>query len=66
MAGTYLHGFFEQPAAQQAILRWAGLVEAEGLDYAALRERDLERLADLVEAHMDTEKLRLLCGLSYA
>lgn len=66
VAGTYLHGFFEQPAAQQAILRWAGLVEAEGLDYAALRERDLERLADLVEAHMDTEKLRLLCGLSHA
>ncbi|MEH6565333.1 MAG: cobyric acid synthase [Halopseudomonas sp.] len=64
VAGCYLHGLFEQPAAQQAILRWAGLTQAEGLDYAALRERDLERLADLVEAHLDTAMLRRLCGLN--
>jgi adenosylcobyric acid synthase len=28
-----------------------------------LRERDLERLADLVEEHLDTETLRELCGV---
>ncbi len=66
VAGTYLHGFFEQSATQQAVLRWAGLARAEGMDYAALRERDLERMADLVEAHLDTAQLRLLCGINDA
>ena len=66
VAGTYLHGFFEQSATQQAVLRWAGLARAKGMDYAALRERDLERLADLVEAHLDTAQLRLLCGINDA
>jgi len=33
------------------------------VDYQALRERDIERLADQVELHLDTEKLRALCGL---
>ncbi|HBX54931.1 cobyric acid synthase [Pseudomonas sp. UBA2684] len=61
--GTYLHGLFETPQACSALLRWAGLCEVQQVDYHALRERDIERLADLVEAHLDTEKLRTLCGL---
>ena len=60
---TYLHGLFEQPEACSALLRWAGLGEVQAVDYHALRERDIERLADLVEAHLDTAKLRALCGL---
>ena len=61
--GTYLHGLFETPQACSALLRWAGLERVEQVDYHALRERDIERLADLVEAHLDTGKLRALCGL---
>lgn len=61
--GTYLHGLFESPAACVALLRWAGLGEVQQLDYHALRERDIERLADQVEAHLDTQKLKSLCGL---
>ncbi|MDP3846749.1 MAG: cobyric acid synthase [Pseudomonas sp.] len=61
--GTYLHGLFETPAACSALLRWAGVAEVQEFDYHGLRERDIERLADLVEAHMDTAKLRELCGL---
>lgn len=61
--GTYLHGLFEAPAACSALLRWAGLREVQAVDYHALRERDIERLADLVERHLDTEHLRQLCGL---
>lgn len=61
--GTYLHGLFESPAASVALLRWAGLAEPQQLDYHALRERDLERLADLVEHHLDTGRLRALCEL---
>ena len=63
--GTYLHGLFETPTACSALLRWAGLAEVQSFDYHGLRERDIERLADLVEAHMDTDKLRELCGLNH-
>ena len=63
MLGTYLHGLFEGSEACSALLRWAGLRDAQTVDYHALRERDIERLADLVEAHLDTQKLRTLCGL---
>ncbi|MGV8844724.1 MAG: cobyric acid synthase [Pseudomonas sp.] len=61
--GSYLHGLFESSAACSAVLRWAGLREVQEVDYHALRERDIERLADMVEAHLDTQKLRELCGL---
>ena len=61
--GTYLHGLFETPEACQALLGWAGLNEAQRVDYHALRERDIERLADMVEAHLDTAGLKSLCGL---
>ncbi|ROL66402.1 cobyric acid synthase [Pseudomonas vranovensis] len=61
---TYLHGLFEAPHCCAALLRWAGLQEVEQIDYHALRERDIERLADLVEQHLDTARLRQLCGLN--
>jgi adenosylcobyric acid synthase len=61
--GTYLHGLFESPAACSALLRWAGLQDVQEVDYHALRERDIERLADLVQNHLDLPLLRNLCGL---
>jgi adenosylcobyric acid synthase len=61
--GTYLHGLFESPPACAALLRWAGLENVQHVDYHALRERDIERLADLVENHLDGALLRTLCGL---
>lgn len=61
--GTYLHGLFETPAACSALLRWAGLEDVQEVDYHALRERDIERLADLVSDHLDTDLLRKLCGI---
>lgn len=61
--GTYLHGLFETPAACLALLRWAGLGDAQAVDYRALRERDIERLADLVDTHLDSVRLLALCGL---
>lgn len=61
--GTYLHGLFEAPAACSALLRWAGLQDVQEVDYHRLRERDIERLADLVEQHLDTGLLRNLCGI---
>ncbi|WP_417662571.1 cobyric acid synthase [Pseudomonas sp.] len=61
---TYLHGLFESASACVALLQWAGLREVEEVDYHALRERDIERLADMVEAHLDCAVLKKLCGLS--
>jgi adenosylcobyric acid synthase len=55
--GSYLHGLFDRPEAAGALLRWAGLDEAEGLDYAALREREIDRLADMMEAQLDMGRL---------
>lgn len=57
-------GLFEQPEACAALLRWAGLREVVQVDYHARREQDIERLADLIEAHLDTRLLRELCGMS--
>jgi len=40
------------------------LQAVQAVDYHALRERDIERLADLVEHHLDTGLLRRLCGVA--
>lgn len=61
--GTYLHGLFEAPQSSVALLRWSGLADVQSVDYHALREADIERLADLVERHLDTARLRELCSL---
>ena len=60
--GSYLHGLFDAPAALTALLHWAGVADAATIDLAALREASLERLADAVEAHLDTNALRTLLG----
>ncbi|KGM56585.1 cobyric acid synthase [Lysobacter arseniciresistens ZS79] len=61
--GCYLHGLFDAPPALDALLRWAGLREVQPLDIHALREASIERLADAVEAHLDTAALSRLLGL---
>ena len=53
VAGTYLHGLFDGTEARSALLRWAGLLEVEEFDYFARQERDIDRLADCVEARLD-------------
>lgn len=51
--GTYLHGLFDEAAARDALLHWAGLNNIAAFDYHAKREADIERLADCVEQHID-------------
>ncbi|WP_199154274.1 cobyric acid synthase [Chromobacterium sp. ASV23] len=55
---TYLHGLFDEPAASLAVLQWAGLVEPAALDYPALREANIDKLADMLEAHLDLGPIR--------
>ena len=53
IAGTYLHGLFEAASACDAVLRWAGLTNPQTPDYVSRREQDIDRLADVVAAHLD-------------
>ena len=57
VAGTYLHGLFEQPETCSSLLAWAGLSEPGKYDYRALREREIDRLADLTEEHLDIDAI---------
>jgi adenosylcobyric acid synthase len=63
VAGTYLHGLFDTPAAANAVLAWAGLQEEWATpDIQALREVAIDRLADAVEAHLDLPRLLAILG----
>lgn len=55
--GSYVHGLFDTPQALTALLRWAGLREAQTVDIAAQREAALDRLADTLEQHLDLEAI---------
>jgi adenosylcobyric acid synthase len=55
--GTYLHGLFDLAAACDAVLSWAGLRAVKSPDIRALRQASIERLADTIVQHLDTEKL---------
>jgi adenosylcobyric acid synthase len=62
--GSYLHGLFDDPQALHALLQWAGLHDAETVDIRALREASIDRLADAVEAHLDTATLARWLGIT--
>jgi len=62
--GTYVHGVFDKARACDALLGWAGLEAPKTPDYAAIREAGIDRLADALEAHLDTARLEQLLGLS--
>jgi len=51
--GTYLHGLFDQPESCNALLNWAGLKQHNAPDLNALREQQLNRLADTLERNLD-------------
>lgn len=55
--GSYVHGLFDTPEACAALLAWAGLDARTAPDIRAIRERDIDRLADTVEHHLDMNAL---------
>ncbi|WP_036184243.1 cobyric acid synthase [Marinobacterium lacunae] len=63
VAGCYLHGLFEQPEACEAFLRWAGLARARRIDYLALREAGIDRVADTLEQYLDIAAVKSLLAL---
>jgi adenosylcobyric acid synthase len=67
IAGTYVHGIFDEPRACEALLQWAGLDHSGvAVDYQQHRLAQLDRLADQVEQHLDTHWLRDVLGLKAA
>ncbi|HZZ13993.1 MAG TPA: cobyric acid synthase [Paraburkholderia sp.] len=59
---TYVHGLFDTPGACAALLAWAGLSGADEIDFPALREASLDRLADTLAASLDLPKLFAAIG----
>ncbi len=62
--GTYLHGIFESPLACNELLTWAGF-ESSGItvDYHAVRDAQINRLADCVDQYLDTARLYRMLNL---
>jgi adenosylcobyric acid synthase len=58
--GTYLHGVFDHPEALQSLLRWAGLTRPQSFDYQSIQEKELDRLADMLEQHLAPTLLQKL------
>ena len=63
--GTYLHGLFEHPESCTALLQWAGLESPQILDQGAIREQQLDRLANTLEEHLDCATLFDSCQLNW-
>lgn len=55
--GTYLHGLFDHPEALNGLLNWAGLAGADAFDYDQYKNKEIDRLADSCEEHMDIDAL---------
>ena len=62
--GTHWHGAFESDAFRREFLRLAGwlsgrdgFVPASDVEFAAARQATVDRLGDLVETHVDTNRL---------
>ncbi|QYK02058.1 cobyric acid synthase [Shewanella psychrotolerans] len=72
--GTYLHGVFDTPEACRLLLSWAGMGWAgmsesgkmgpDAIDIDALRQEQLDRLADMLAEHMDMQRVSAIISAS--
>ena len=64
IAGSYQHGIFDEQGACDIILRWAGYKStskhSRSIDLASHRETQLNRLADVIDKHLDQNFLSAL------
>jgi adenosylcobyric acid synthase len=63
VAGSYLHGLFDSPAALQQIIAWAGADTDKIESYTAQQEHELDRLADACMEHLDWQKIQTLLAI---
>ncbi|MDP3506366.1 MAG: cobyric acid synthase [Candidatus Melainabacteria bacterium] len=57
IAGTYIHGVFDQPAALTSLLSWAGLNGALQSDFISLKLKNIDLVADVMEEHLALDLL---------
>jgi adenosylcobyric acid synthase len=60
---SYLHGLFDHYEACDALLQWAGLDADASVDYQALRQREIDRVATMLETEIDFDLLAANIGL---
>jgi adenosylcobyric acid synthase len=53
--GTYLHGIFDDKSACDELLSWAGLETQSSLDYQSERQKQIDRIADMLEEKFDLD-----------
>ncbi|WP_284218318.1 cobyric acid synthase [Agaribacter marinus] len=58
VAGSYLHGLFDEPEAMQHILCWAGANTQLMEDYDSQQEKEIKRIADMTEKYLDWQRLQ--------
>lgn len=61
---TYLHGVFDHQEARGHLIKWAGLKNNLEFDYQALREREIDRVADMLEQEVGRAALLNVIGAS--
>jgi adenosylcobyric acid synthase len=57
IAGTYIHGVFDQATALTSILSWAGLSSAHQSDFISLKLKNIDLVADVMEEHFALDLL---------
>ncbi len=57
--GSYLHGLFDSQEACELLLAWAGMTapQRHAVDINQQRQQQLDRLADVLEQHLDFNKI---------
>ncbi len=65
--GTYLHGLFDHPEAYRALLSWMGLTDDryQTIDHQTQQLAELDRLANMLEAHLDVGKIKGIIDAHY-
>ncbi len=63
VAGTYLHGVFDNPQTLVEIIAWAGADIALTQTYNALQEQEINRMADACSTHLNWDILSKIMHL---
>lgn len=62
--GTYLHGLFDSPELTQCLLTWIKPdINTHAIDIDKHRDQQVERLAEVCDAHLDIEKILDIAGV---
>ncbi|WP_339900647.1 cobyric acid synthase [Paraglaciecola polaris] len=66
VAGSYLHGLFDEPQALQQLLLWAGAHTDIAQDYDAQQEYEIERLAQACQTHLKWDTIESFIQQQFA